>query len=233
MAIKADRATISIGETQLNAYMLPDGSYRLAGRNVTDVVEKHHSSLREIMGVKTLKALPHADLSLDEIRADTGETFVPVAIEDAVAYWAIVASKGNPKALALVVALATESLERRADRAFGIQRTEQERDERLKLRIKRIETFRGWTDCIKEWQESRGIYGTVQGKKQYADLVRLVNLRLFGQPHFNCDRDTMTNKQQVQIEAFEMLLQNRYKPSRDLVEVITECLDFTSGKPLK
>ena len=232
MTIKAERTTVDVGEIQINAYMLPDGTYRLAGRNVTDAVEKHDSSLRETMGVRSLKALPHADLSLSEVRANTGETFVPVAIEDAVAYWAIMASKGNVKALAIVVALATESLERRADRAFGIQRTEQERDERMKLRVKRITAFRAWTDCIKEWQELRGIYGTPKGKKQYADLVRMVNLQLFGQPHFNCDRDTMTIKQQLQIESFEMMLESRYRVNRDLVDVITECLDFASGKPL-
>ena len=232
MSIKAERATIDIGGIPLNAYMLPGGEYRLAGRNVTDAIEKHDSSLREIMGVKSLKALPHADSSLSEVRAETGEKFIPVAIEDAVAYWAIMASKGNAKALAIVVALATESLERRADRAFNIKRTEQERDERLKLRINRISAFRGWTDCIKDWQEAKGIYGTPDGKKQYADLVRLVNLRLFNQPHFNCDRDTMTIDQQLQIGAFEMNLRNRYRPERNLLNIIEECLAFAEGKPM-
>jgi hypothetical protein len=38
------------------------------------------------------------------------------------------------------MALATETLERRFDTAFGVTRTEQERDERLQERIQQLET---------------------------------------------------------------------------------------------
>lgn len=230
MAIKSERATISIGDITLNAYMLPDGSYRLAGRNVTDAVKEPANSLSRIMGVKSLKALPHADPSLLQVRADTGETFVPVAIEDAVAYWGLMGAKGNAKAMALVVALATESLERRADRVFGVKRTEEERDARLALRVKRVDTFRGWTDCIKQWQQSHGIYGTEQGDAMFRELVVKVNLTLFGKRHFKCDRDTMTQKQQVKIMTFEQNLQDRYRQDRHIEDIVQECLDFSTGK---
>lgn len=133
--VKAVRGVIHVGDIPLNVYLLPDGSYRLAGRNVTDAVGMRHGSLAEIMGVKSLKALPGAKDGLAGIKADTGESIVPVAIEDAVAYWAILAGKANQKALALLQALAIESIERRADDYFGKQVSEFERNERIKFRM--------------------------------------------------------------------------------------------------
>jgi hypothetical protein len=55
------------------------------------------------------------------------------------AYWFTQASQGNQQALSLVWALLTESLERRFDTAFGVSRTEQERDEQLQGRIAQLE----------------------------------------------------------------------------------------------
>ena len=134
--VKAKRATVDIGGIAINVYQLPDGSYRLAGRNVTDAIGMYNSSLKEIMGVKTLKDLPHADLSLKEVKSETGESFVPVAIEDALAYWGEMGfEKRNPLAKAIVLACAAETIERRADRAFNIQRAEADYDAALKVRV--------------------------------------------------------------------------------------------------
>ena len=36
---------------------------------------------------KSLKALPHKDQSLGQVKANTSESIVPVAIEDAMDYW--------------------------------------------------------------------------------------------------------------------------------------------------
>lgn len=76
---KAQRAQISLGDIPLNVYLLSNGHYALAGRNITDAVEMRHGSLAEIMRAKTLKALPSADLSLADkqgnIKAESGEFF--------------------------------------------------------------------------------------------------------------------------------------------------------------
>lgn len=224
--VKATRATVFIGGIEIRAYVLPNGDVKLAGRNVTDAVAEPANSLVRGMGVKSLKALPGADLSLLQVKADTGESLVPVAVEDAVQYWAIMAGKGNAQAMAIITALAVESIERRVDRALGIQRSEEERDARLALRVKRVDAFQGWTECLKDYQVRTGIYGTPKGKQMFADTIRLVNMRLFGQPHFNCDRDTMTMQQQMAIESFEVLLKRRYSPGADAVAVVHECLDF-------
>ena len=149
--IKAQRGVLAIGDIEINVYLLPNGSYRLAGRNVTDAVGMRHGSLAEIMGVKSLKALPHADASLTGVKADTGESFVPVAIEDAVAYWAAMSNKGNRGASVLLQALAIESIERRADALFGKVRDEAERDARLKARLQGKVSRTELEDAIAEY----------------------------------------------------------------------------------
>ncbi len=70
-------------------------SIKLAGRNVTDVVDEHPMTLSRKLGVKSLKALPHADSSVSQITVERGTSFIPVSIEDAVAYWTIMAQEGN------------------------------------------------------------------------------------------------------------------------------------------
>jgi hypothetical protein len=64
------------------------------------------------------------DTSLKQIQSETGETFIPVAIEDPVAYWTIIYRKETRKN-AVLVTCAMESIER-ADAVFGVIRTEEE-----------------------------------------------------------------------------------------------------------
>lgn len=66
--------------------------------------------------------------------------FNALPLEVATAYWVNQCFQGNKQALALVMALATETLERRFDTAFGVTRSEQERNERLQERIQQLET---------------------------------------------------------------------------------------------
>jgi hypothetical protein len=102
---KAQRGKVQVAGLEINIYFLPDATYRLAGKNVTDAIGEPNNSLGRIMGVKTLKALPHADSTLPQIKADTGESFIPVAIEDAITYWGVMAIKGNLIAQSLLVGL--------------------------------------------------------------------------------------------------------------------------------
>ncbi|MFZ4664859.1 MAG: hypothetical protein ACOYME_00350 [Prochlorotrichaceae cyanobacterium] len=54
-------------------------------------------------------------------------------------YWLYQAFRGNKQAISLCVALMTETLERRFDSAFGVSRSEQERDQRLSDRLQRLQ----------------------------------------------------------------------------------------------
>ena len=84
------------------------------------------------------------------VRTSSGEDIIPVSIEDAVHYWMAMGKKGNEKALLLVEALAVESLERRADKVFGRERSEEERNQRLQWRTQnRIEFKQVLTDSMK------------------------------------------------------------------------------------
>lgn len=227
---KAQRAQVTLAGIPLNVYLLPNGSYRLAGRSVTDAIGIQHKSLVEIMGVKSLKHLPGADLSLGDksgsIKAETGESFIPVSLDDAVTYWGIMATKGNIQAVALLTACAAEALERRADAVFGKLRNDDEREQRAQLRRTRLFARRQWTDIIKDHQEALGYYRTVRGQTEFRNLTVIVNEALFGQPHFKCDRDNMTFKQQRDIENFEFFLgrQSDKFPDKTPRELINETL---------
>ena len=225
--IKARRASITLGDIPLNVYQMPSGQYVLAGRNVTDAIGERNNSLIRTMGVKSLKALPHADESLIQISAVTGERFDGVSLEDAATYWGLRGLNGNPLAISILTACTIESIERRADRAFGVTRTEEERDQLLKTRMERVRARLGWTDVIKQDQEHRGIYLSDLGNREFADLTRIVNRRLFGVPHFCCDRDNMDMDQQLDITAFERMLMRKHKVGEtDLHCTILNCLDF-------
>jgi hypothetical protein len=153
---------------------------------------------------------------------------VPVDIDDAIDYWSAMGERGNRKASALMKALAHESVERRIDRAFGIQVEESERDRQLLDRLNRLQARRDWTDRIKEYQEREGYYMTPKGKSEFKILTEQVNKQLFGRTHFHCDRDTMTPQQQRLIENFEITLTRQVAkyPSLAIADVVDKALDL-------
>lgn len=97
-SIKAVRGLIDLGGVLLNVYLMPNGGYKLAGRNVTDAVDMRHGSLSEFFKVKTLKELPGTCF----IRSVTGETFCALPTELAVQYWGNAAINGCVKAQKLL-----------------------------------------------------------------------------------------------------------------------------------
>lgn len=229
--IKAQREKIDIAGIEVFGYLLPDNTYALSGRNVTDAIEVQHKSLVEKFRVKSLKSLPHNDSSLGEIRAVTGEKFIPVSIEDAVEYWYLMSMDGNKRAAALLRALAIESIERRFDRAFGKVVTEQERDLKLAERYRRLQTRRDWTDVIKDIQETQGYYKTKMGNDEFREATVLVNRKLFGVDHFDCDRDNMTPEQQKIITQFEgglVFYASKRKNRQSAYEIVKEYLELVA-----
>jgi P63C domain len=153
--IKAVRGTILLGDIPLNVYMLPDGGYKLAGRNVTDAIGESANSVLRIMGVKSLNDLPHADSERYKVNPGKGGSpFVPVSPVDAAIYWAKMTANGSLKAQALMVACAVESIERRADQFFGVNRDEGDRNQRFKSLVDHIlANPKEWTMHFKpQWQ---------------------------------------------------------------------------------
>jgi hypothetical protein len=176
--LTAKRTSIELGDIPLNCYLInagtPDVRYVLAGRNVTDAIKEDHKSLGRIMGVKSLKTLPHADKACPQIKSDTGETFVPVAIEDATEYWKRAYRNGNDIAGDILSACAIEAIERRADKQFNIERTEEERNERFVQRQAHLKQFH---PLYTSWLKADGVtatYGTEVNNLKEACKLPLV-----------------------------------------------------------
>ena len=99
---RATRVSILIGDIPIDVYQLPDGTYRLAGRQVTDAVKEPANQLLRFYGVRGLKALP----DVCTIENSEGASAVGLKPETAVDYWAYAAShKGNVTAVKLLTAL--------------------------------------------------------------------------------------------------------------------------------
>ncbi|HEY9873096.1 MAG TPA: hypothetical protein V6D12_06655 [Candidatus Obscuribacterales bacterium] len=134
MSHKARRATILLGGIPIDVYQLPNGSYELYSKTVTDAIEKRHGSFAEFLSGKSSEALPYKDFNYAEVMEveveGSNRPIKPIPPKIAYAYWRYHAPR-NPLAAALVTACMEESVERRADIAFGVNRTETERQQRF------------------------------------------------------------------------------------------------------
>lgn len=142
---KATRAIVSIGNLSIDGFMLPDGRYQMSQTQIAEAIGKPEINARRFLDSKGIKGLLGKAYTPDTIEVDSfdsarGQTRInAIPIEVATAYWFSQASKGDKQALSLVWSLLTESLERRFDAAFGVNRTDQERDDRLSSRIQQLE----------------------------------------------------------------------------------------------
>lgn len=145
-SIKATRALVQIGSLEVDGFMLPDGSYRMSQTQSAECVGLAERNAREFLDSKTFKRLmgegyTPAILEIESETQTRGQSrFRALPLEVVVVYWVYQCYRGNKQAFNLLVALATESLERRFDAAFSVTRTEEERDERLTQRIHQLET---------------------------------------------------------------------------------------------
>ncbi|MEG4251808.1 hypothetical protein [Microcoleus sp. Pol10D4] len=130
MTVKAISATILLGAIPLHVYQLPDGGYKVDAIGVMGAVDKKGSALTKFLAGKSALALPFGGYNFTQAQSipveGNAQLIKPVPIALATAYWLNEATKGNVKAQALVQASMAESIERRADVAFTIKRTESE-----------------------------------------------------------------------------------------------------------
>ena len=150
-SIKATRASVQIGALEVDGFMLPDGSYRMSQTQVAEAVGLSRRNVSDFLRSKAIKALmdegytgtilEREEIEIEPEPGKRGQSrFMAMPLEIVSAYWQWQSHRGNKKALALCIALMTETLERRFDTAFGVTRTEQERNERLQERIRQLET---------------------------------------------------------------------------------------------
>jgi hypothetical protein len=162
---KASRAVITLGDIQLDVFQLPDESYRWSAKNITEAINIRHSRVAQICSSKQAQSLigskfEVADLSPIQLSSDVGN-ISGYSTEVAFFIWQYESMNGNKIAQSIVFASGVEALERRADAAFGIQRTEEARNLRIKSKL----TRRTLTDAIKDY--------TIRHKspKKYTDLI--------------------------------------------------------------
>lgn len=242
MPIKAIRTTIKLGDIDLDVFQLPDGQYRFSATQIVELLNLGKGSrVQQILGSKALQTYTEQvfgvqkKLVLPKISSDNAGNITALPIEAFGLVVNYVAISGNANynielAQAIQQACVVEALERRADTAFGVQRTEQERNEKLEQRMQSKCIRRKYTDVFKERLIEQ------IGEERYKEIAPSffknttiqVNQHLFGQPHFNCDRDNMTETQLHDIQDFEGLIARRAArfPEYTCEELLAWALDI-------
>ncbi len=148
MSDKAKQATISLGELEVDGFQMPDGSYRMSQAQATQAIEEPPVYALRFLGAKGAKALlgeGYTDYKPESVEVEAtnqsrGQTRInALPLEVVSAYWLYRAFRGNRQAMLLCMALLSENLERRFDAAFGIERTESERNQRLAQRNQQLD----------------------------------------------------------------------------------------------
>ena len=142
MSDKATRAEITIGPHLVEGFMLPDGGYRMSLSQSAEIIGLTPRNAFDFLRSKNLEALVGEGytVSVSEIepaedQGRGGSRIRSLPLEVVGVYWVWQSYRGNKQALALCVAMVTESLERRFDTAFGVARSEEERNQRLSDRL--------------------------------------------------------------------------------------------------
>jgi hypothetical protein len=143
----AQRSTVQIGAIAVEGFMLADGSYRMSQTQAAECVGKPQRNAGRFLESKGIKALRGEGYTPDTIEVESSDQgrgqprFNALPLDVVSAYWLWESSKGNQQALMLCYALMTETLERRFDDAFGVERSQAERDERLTRSMEQMESY--------------------------------------------------------------------------------------------
>ena len=140
---KAQRATVQIGSLSVDGFQMPDGSHRMSITGAAEAVSLTVSNASDFLRSKAIKALLGNDSTprISEVEVEptgqlTGQTRIrALPLDVVIAYWHWQSHRGNKQALQLCIALATETLERRFDAAFGVERSESDRNAILAQRL--------------------------------------------------------------------------------------------------
>ncbi|MBD1914437.1 MULTISPECIES: hypothetical protein [Cyanophyceae] len=147
---KAKRATVAIGPLSVDGFQMPDGSYRMSITGIAEAIGTSQQNASNFLRSNALKALqtsgytPQTSEQIEvesegQIRGQTRITAVPLDIT--FAFWLYQCSRGNRQAYNLVAALGLETLERRFDAAFGVERSESDRNALLAQRLQQTEAY--------------------------------------------------------------------------------------------
>ncbi len=139
---KAKRRTIHLGDIPLEVFQLPSGEYKLSQTQAAEAIEKDERSFREFLGSKSPEALPYKGFESAKLAVeDSNVPINPIPVRLAIAYWTKESLARNVISIRLLAACAVETIERRADKAFGVQRTEDEYNQRFRSASTKLVDF--------------------------------------------------------------------------------------------
>jgi hypothetical protein len=235
--VKAVRATITLGDIEIEGFQMPDGSYKLSQSSTTLAVNKPPKRMVQL--ARSEKGQSLVALGFEKglkVAVENSKPVVLVDIEVAFQFWVLELSIGNLDALALVSACGVESIERRLDAAFGKIRTEQERNERFVIRRDGIISRHFWTDCIDLYCRSSEVSDNYK-RWVYAQVSDMVNKSILGMtakayreslglPEGISTRDYLSTEQLKQIDTIEKAAGMRVKrdglcPKQALKDIIS------------
>jgi hypothetical protein len=141
---KAQRATVQIGPLSVDGFQMPDGSYRMSQAGAAECIGTTPQNASNFLRSKAFKALQSGEstdqtfevIEVESSQQATGGTRINAVSLDVVwAFWLYQCFRGNKQAYNLLAALGLETLERRFDAAFGVKRSESDRDALLTQRL--------------------------------------------------------------------------------------------------
>ena len=145
---KAKRTTVAIGSLPVDGFQMPDGSYRMSQAGAAMAINESPVYALRFLASRDSKALlgeaftdyTPEQIEVESAEGDRGQTRINALPLDVVAaYWLYRSFKGNKTAFTLTWALLQESLERRFDAAFGVERSEGDRNALLAQRLQQTE----------------------------------------------------------------------------------------------
>jgi len=116
---KGERGVITVAGAEVEVFMLPDGSYRYSQASASKAIGLGRNDLNMYIE-RTNPSAGEGALTI-QVKSARVKGLTDVAISQ---YWQWKAGNGNKQALALVTALNTEALQRRADTLYNITKSE-------------------------------------------------------------------------------------------------------------
>lgn len=149
---KAIRTTIKLGDIELDVFQLPNGSYWMSLSQMAETLRFDKRRGSDLLALEVIKTLATYDVQGSGfIAEDSKQTIKGITLDAVSTICGYYALKGNLQAQAIMFACLVEALERRADFAFNVTRSEDERNDRLKQRMQGKVARRTLTDAIDDW----------------------------------------------------------------------------------
>lgn len=180
--VKAVRATITLGDVELDCFQMPGGAYRYDYKFIADLIGRDKTILSNKKSPYSIKALTGNQETNQSVKIEgIGYSYASISEQDLISALGSLIRLGHLDILALLLACTAESLERRADTAFGKIRTEQERNERFTIRRDGIVSRNFWTDCIDAYIATHDVSDNYK-RWIYIQVSDMVNKAILGVP---------------------------------------------------